>query len=124
MNNCSFIGRLANGPTIRITNNNKKYASFCLAVSDGKDETDWIDCIAWEKLADNIETYFKKGNRIAITGKIKTNTYETNGVKRKDTRCLVLSFDFIEKKETPVQVETPQETPSFDFGIEREDLLF
>lgn len=129
MNNCSFIGRLTNDPEIRTTNTGKKVLSICIAVPDGKEQTDFIDCVAWEKNAETIANYFKKGNRIGIVGKMKTRTYEKDNKKVKVTECLVGGISFIESKTTekPIEnnnwnVQPMEEAPAFD--IQRDDLPF
>ena len=54
-----------------------------------KDKTDFIDCVAWEKKAEFVCRYFKKGKRIEASGVLTTRTYEKDGQKRKATelRC-------------------------------------
>ncbi|WP_460988879.1 single-stranded DNA-binding protein, partial [Staphylococcus aureus] len=68
------------------TSSGKAYANFTLAVQKTKDEAEFIDCMAWEKTAETIAEYCRKGNRILINGKIVTSTYESNGEKRKSVK--------------------------------------
>lgn len=63
------IGRLGKDPEIRHSGSNK-YATFTLAVTKSKTETNWFNCTAWNNLADLVERYLKKGSHIAITGPI------------------------------------------------------
>ena len=62
-------------------------ASFTVAVDRPgvKDKTDFIDCVAWEKKAEFVSRYFRKGQRIEVSGVITTRTYEKDGQNRKST---------------------------------------
>ena len=98
MNITILMGRLTRDPELKYTSNGKAYANFTLAVQKTKDEAEFIDCIAWEKTAENIAEYFGKGNRILIQGRLNVNSYEQNGEKRKFTRVQAFNFEFIDSK--------------------------
>ena len=98
MNTVVLSGRMTKDPELKYTSGGKAYTSFTLAVQKMKDDAEFIDCIAWEKTAENIAEYFRKGNRILIQGRLSVNSYEQNGEKRKFTRVLVNTFEFIDSK--------------------------
>ena len=98
MNIAILMGRMARNPELKYTSGGKAYTTFTLAVQKTKDEAEFIDCVAWEKAAENIAEYFRKGNRILINGKIITSTYESNGEKRKSVKVQAFSFEFIDSK--------------------------
>lgn len=98
MNIAILMGRLTRDPELKYTTGGKAYANFTLAVQKTKDEAEFIDCIAWEKTAENIAEYFRKGNRILIQGRLSVSSYEQNGEKRKFTRVLANSFEFVDSK--------------------------
>ncbi len=98
MNIAILMGRMTRDPELRYTSSGKAYANFTLAVQKTKDEAEFIDCMAWEKTAETIAEYFRKGNRILINGKIVTSTYESNGEKRKSVKVQAFSFEFIDSK--------------------------
>ena len=61
-----------------------------------KDETDFINCVAFNKTGETIAQYFTKGRPIAITGHIQTGSYDAkDGTKRYTTDVVVESFEFI-----------------------------
>ena len=97
-----LLGRMARDPELRYTSNGKAYTTFTLAVQKTKDEAEFIDCIVWEKTAETIAEYFRKGNRILINGKIVTSTYESNGEKRKSVKVQAFSFEFIDSKNSGI----------------------
>lgn len=96
MNNCSFIGRLGRDPEMRYTTNGKAVVSFSLAVNrDGKkDESDWIDFVAWEKTAEVIAQYCHKGDLIGVTGNLQRREWEKDGQKRFAHEVRVNRIDF------------------------------
>lgn len=95
MNNIVLIGRITKDPELKYTNNGKANTRFTLAVQRNKDETDFINCVAWEKTAENIAEYFKKGSQIAVQGAIRTGSYEKDGRTVYTTDVWVYKFDFV-----------------------------
>ena len=89
MNKVVLVGRLTRDPEIRHTQSGAAVASFSLAVSRRKkDEADFVPVTAWNKTAELIEKYVKKGDRVGIAGRIQTGSYEKDGRK-------VYTFDVI-----------------------------
>lgn len=81
INRVVLIGRLTRDPELRKTQNGTSVCSFTLAVNrrqnqDGTQDADFINCVAWNKLADNIQLYQKKGNQLGIEGRINTRLYD------------------------------------------------
>lgn len=81
INRVVLIGRLTRDPELRKTTNGTSVCSFTLAVNrrqnqDGTQDADFINCVAWNKLADNIQLYQKKGNQLGIEGRINTRSYD------------------------------------------------
>jgi single-strand DNA-binding protein len=89
-NNVQLIGRLGNEPEVRTFESGKKMATFTLATSEvyynnqGEkvEETQWHNIVVWGKKVDVVENYVKKGQEIALQGKIQTRSYEKEGEKR------------------------------------------
>ncbi len=94
-NHVQLIGRLGSDPTVRETSNGK-FARFSLAVNEFRNEngqtkntTEWHVIVAWNKLAEKIEASCKKGNKILISGKLTSHSYEDKDkVKRYVTEIL------------------------------------
>ena len=83
LNQVVLIGRLTKDPEIRATSTNISVASFTIAVNGIKDEVDYINIVAWRKLADICAKYIRKGKQVAVVGKLKTRTYDAkDGSKR------------------------------------------
>lgn len=96
MNVVILMGRMTRDPELKYTSGGKAFANFSLAVQKTKDEAEFIDCTVWEKTAETIAEYFRKGNRILVQGRLSVSNYEQNGEKRKMTRVVVNSFEFVE----------------------------
>lgn len=98
MNIVMLIGRLTSDPELK---QNEKYTQckFTLAVNRIKEGTDFINCIAWNKQAEAISKYLKKGSQVAIEGKIQTGSYEGKNGKVYTTDVIVQNLNFIGTKE-------------------------
>ena len=100
MNFIILLGNLTKDVELKKTANSTAVAKFIVAVprNDKNKTTDFLQCTAFGKNAENISKFFKKGNRIAITGTLQNNNY-TDSDKRKHYRnsIIVKSFAFCEK---------------------------
>lgn len=103
MNNINLIGRLTKDVELTfVANTGNAVARFSIAVNRKfkKDEVDFINCVAFGKTGEIIAQYMLKGSQIAITGALRTGSYEAkDGTKKYTTDVIVESFDFIGKKE-------------------------
>jgi single-strand DNA-binding protein len=99
------IGHLGKNPEYKTTQNSE-LASFSLAISETyKDKsgekqtaTEWVNCVVWGKLASVAEKYLKKGSKVYVEGKLKTDSYEKDGQKRYSTKVNVFSFEMLDRK--------------------------
>lgn len=104
MNKVFLVGRLTRDPELRYTVNNVAVCRFSLAVDrpkqDGKEQqADFLNCVAYDKLGENITKYQNKGNQLAIVGRIQTGSYEAqDGTKRYITDIVVKEVQFLTTK--------------------------
>ena len=103
MNKVELVGRLTKDPEVKLTSNQTPFCNFTVAVdrrfkdSNGQRQADFISCVAWRQTATFIQKYFRKGNRIGLTGSIQTRTYDDqNGQKRYITEVVVDEAEFVE----------------------------
>lgn len=85
LNVIAIMGRLVADPVIRQTTTGKKVASLRIACDRGRKDAgaDFLDVVAWERSADFVSTYFKKGDMMIVDGRLTTRNYEDkNGAKR------------------------------------------
>ena len=99
MNKVILIGSLTKYPELNFAaGSGTAVTRFSLAVTRPfkKDETDFINCIAFGKTGETIAQYLTKGRQLAVTGSIRTGSYDAkDGTKRYTTDIVVDSFEFI-----------------------------
>lgn len=127
MNKVVLIGRVTKDIEVRKTGTGKSFTRFTLAVNRrGKDAgANFITCVAWEKTADLLGAYVKKGNQIGICGRIETGKYEDRDGKTVfTTDVMVEEMDFLESKgSTPAANEPTDQQPDIP-EIGSDDLPF
>jgi len=105
-NKVQLIGNLGMDPEVKNLNNGKKVVKFSLATSDFyKDqegnrakETQWHNIVTWGSIARIAETYLKKGNEVALEGKLVHRAYETKtGEKRYVTEIIANDLVMLKK---------------------------
>ncbi len=125
MNQVSLLGRLVKDIEIITTKNDKIIGKFTLAVNRKfkKDETDFINCIAFGKTAEIMAQYLSKGSQIAVTGSIQTGSYEAqDGSRRYTTNIIVDSFDFCSNaKQTGFKQEQNEKVEEEMFELDVND---
>lgn len=100
LNRVILIGRLTRDPELRYTPNGTAVATFTLAINRkfNKEETDFIDIVAWRGLAENCANYLGKGRMAAVEGRLQVRTYENKeGQKRKITEVVADDVRFLDK---------------------------
>lgn len=113
LNKVQLIGNLGADPDIRITAGGKQVAEVRLATSYGtgdKKETEWHRLIVWDKLADVVAKYTKKGSRIFVEGRIKSRSYDDkDGNKRYITEIVVNEMKLLDSRDAaPAPADTGQ----------------
>ena len=104
INKVVLIGRLTASPELRKTQTGTSVVSYTLAVNrniqkEGQPQADFINCVAWNKLADLMIDYLHKGSLIGITGHIQTRNYDDKyGNKVYVTEVITEELQFLEPK--------------------------
>lgn len=132
MNQVTLTGRLIKDVELRYTSSEKAFSMFTIAVrrETGKDETDFITCMAWDKNAEALNRYCAKGSLILVDGRIQVEFYEKDGHRRTDIKVVAHRIEFLDKRQNIPQPEpirefkpTNEPAPFFDEG-DQEDLPF
>src|ERR1700730_15673062 len=101
LNQCSFIGRLGKDPELQVTASEKAkpYAKFSLAVDQGKSEKPlWLNITCWDKLAETVEKYAKKGMQVFVQGRLKISSYtDKQSVERQSVEIIATVVQLLEK---------------------------
>ncbi|HEY8402589.1 MAG TPA: single-stranded DNA-binding protein [Cytophagaceae bacterium] len=128
MNKVIMLGRLSSDTELRTTQSGTAVCKFSIAVDrpakQGEErQADFFRIAAWGKTGEFVNTYFEKGQRILIEGRLQNNNYEDkNGIKHYSNDVIAEKVYFADGKRTQqAQQETPQE--NFEFNPEESDDL-
>lgn len=105
MNSVQLIGRLTKDLDLKYTQTGKAVATGTLAVNrrfknaQGESEADFINIQIWDKSAENLANFTRKGSQIGVNGRIQTRNYENKeGARVYVTEIVVENFTLLEKK--------------------------
>lgn len=97
-NNLILIGRITKDIELRYTPSNKAIAEISLAVNNGKDDTTFIRLTAFDKLAELVSKYCKKGDLIGTQSIIKNHNWEDKeGIKHYEYSFIINKISFLTK---------------------------
>ena len=123
MNRICLIGRITKDLELRYTPSNKAVCDFTLAVNRDKENADFINCVVWEKQAENLKKYQGKGSLIGLDGQLRCESFEKkDGTTGYKTYVFVNNIEYLENKKAEEKAEQPkQETteeydPFSEFG--------
>lgn len=123
LNKLLLAGNCTRDPECRYTPKGTAVCEFGVAVNrrwtsesgEKKEEVTFVECKAWNKSAEMIAQYFKKGSPIFIEGRLTQEAWEDKNSKEKKsrTRVLVENFQFVgSKRESGPAVEKPVNAPA------------
>jgi len=102
INKVILMGRLTRDPELRHTGTGTPVCSFSIAIDNGYGEnrqTDFINCVAWNKTAEFVSNYFQQGKMIIVIGRISTRSWEgQDGKKNYVTEVVASEVSFGESK--------------------------
>lgn len=126
MNSIVLSGRLTKKPELRTTQSGKSLCNFSLAVNRyASDEADFIDCVCFNKVAENLCKYQDKGSMIELSGKIQNNKYvDKDGKNVYKTIICVDMINYINSAQTSVKTSKNDENDAYtDMGRRIENEL-
>jgi len=110
LNRCEFIGNLGQEVTTKYTPEGKAISSFSIACSESwkdkntgekKEKTEWVNIVAFGKLAEIMEKYLHKGSKVFISGKFKTNKYDKDGQTHYSTKIIANEMIMLDSRSNP-----------------------
>lgn len=133
LNRCSFIGNLGKDPEMRATKDGGQVASISIGCGESwkdkqgakQEHTEWINCTAFGRTAEVIGQYLKKGAKVYIEGKQKTEKYQAqDGTDRYSTKIIIMKMLMLDSRgaqQAPAATEPTandtdfaQDIPGFD----------
>jgi single-strand DNA-binding protein len=110
LNQIVLVGRLTRDITVNKAENGNKVATIPLAIprsfknSEGLYETDFIDCVAFDIVAENTAEYVSKGDIVGVKGRVQSKTVEQDGKKINEMEIICEKITFLSSK--PKEEET------------------
>jgi single-strand DNA-binding protein len=130
LNVVALVGRLTRDPQLKRTAQGEAVTSFTLAVNrnytsrDGQQQADFINCVVWKKLAENVDKYCSKGSLVGVEGRIQTRSYENNQGQRVNVVEVVCdSVQFLETKKAENNNQN-YDNVQHSFDIQADDIAF
>lgn len=129
-NKVILIGRLGKDPEVRRLSNDKSVANFPLVTSkrgkdsngDAKEYPTWHNVVAWNKSADIVEKYVKKGDLIQVEGEINNRSYENSeGEKKYVSEVVINSLVMLGSKNDQNAQRSQEKQPEGQNSIVEED---
>ncbi|MCM6810345.1 single-stranded DNA-binding protein [Pediococcus pentosaceus] len=118
INRTVLVGRLTRDPELKYTNSGRAVASFNIAVnrqftnSQGEREADFINCVIWNKTAENFCNFTRKGSLVGIDGRIQTRSYENQqGTRIYVAEVVAENFSLLESKNSNQNEQFEQNRP-------------
>ena len=114
-----LIGNICQDLSLEATASGNQMLRFGVAVKrdyqrgDGERTADFFDAVCWNKVAENVARFCKKGDKIYLEGRIETRSYEdNNGIKRKAIDFIVDKTEFLGIKKEEIEEAEETETRS------------
>lgn|SRR5690554_137727 len=123
VNKVILIGNLGKDPEIRVLENGTKLARFSIATSESYTDkttgerrsiTDWHNIVVWRGLADVVEKYLTKGQKVYIEGKLKTRSWQDEaGATKYSTEVVADNMTMLSSR---AENDSVSNQPNFDSG--------
>jgi single-strand DNA-binding protein len=132
LNKVMLIGHLGRDPELKYTEKGTAYCNFSIATDESyKDEngnkverTEWHNIVTWRKLAEICNQYLKKGSKIFCEGKLQTDSYEKDGIKRYSTKIVMTDMAMLDSKGSSDKVSDDTNKVVDSGSREEDDLPF
>lgn len=118
MNKIIVTGNLTKDPEVRETAAGEKVCNFSVAVQrnftneNGERGVDYLNVVAWNKLAETVMKYCKKGDKVGVAGRIQIRSWQDKeGVKKYATEIVAAEVEFLYLKKQDEAPGEPQEAP-------------
>ena len=133
-NKVYLVGNLVKDPEMKEIGSSNKVTNFTIASNrnwtgpEGQkmEEVSFIDCVSYGKRAETINTYFSKGRKILIEGRIKQDKWTDKETKKMQSRIRVVveSFHFMDSKKEETTTEcVPAEAGGSDAPVDDFDVM-
>ena len=109
VNKVTLLGNVGKDPEHRVTPSGISVCKFSIATTESfknnndqwEDRTEWHNVECWRGIADIANKYLRKGNKVYIEGKMKTDSYEKDGITRYSTKVVASEMVLLTPKDSP-----------------------
>ncbi|NKB32594.1 MAG: single-stranded DNA-binding protein [Pseudomonadales bacterium] len=107
VNKVILVGNVGNDPEVRYMPNGNAVANISVATSDSwkdkntgdqQEKTEWHRVVFFNRLAEIVEQYVKKGSKLYIEGRLQTRSWEQDGVKRYTTEIVSNEMQMLDSR--------------------------
>ena len=106
VNKAILVGRLGSDPEVRSTQSGTSVANMSLATNrywkdqsgQRQEETEWHRVVFFNRLAEIVEQYVKKGSKLYIEGRLQTRSWEQDGIKRYSTEIIASEMQMLDSR--------------------------
>ena len=103
VNKVILVGNLGKDPEIKYTPSGTAVAKFSLATNEGykdksgqwQDRTEWHNIVAWQRLAEIVGEYVKKGSKVYIEGRLQTSSWDDKETGQKKYKTEIVANDLV-----------------------------
>jgi len=115
LNRVMLIGNLGKDPELKYTQSGDAVANFSIACGESwkdaegnkKERTEWMNIVAWKKLAEICGQYLHKGSKVFVEGKLQTRSWDDkNGIKRYTTEVVIHDLVMLDPKPGTASAES------------------
>jgi single-strand DNA-binding protein len=125
------IGNLGKDPEMRFMPDGKAVCNFSIAISEkykdksgeSKEVTEWVNVALFGKLAEIAGEYLKKGSKVYVEGKMKTEKYSKDGIDRHTTKIIGEKMEMLNSKSENADTSRAQAKPVETFEMD-DDIPF
>ena len=119
VNKIFILGNTGKAPEVKVFDNGDQITNFTVATSDQwtdkngekKESTEWFNCVAYRQLAKIAADFIRKGSKVFVEGRIKTRSWEKEGVKQYRTEVEVLKLLVLDKRGEISEPSASTDTP-------------
>jgi single-strand DNA-binding protein len=113
INKVILVGNLGNDPEVRYMPNGNAVANISLATSDSwkdktsgeqQEKTEWHRVVFFNRLAEIVEQYVKKGAKLYVEGRLQTRSWEQEGIKRYSTEIVASEMQMLDGRAGPQEM--------------------
>lgn len=105
-NQAIIMGNLTRDPELRNTPSGQQVASFAVATNrvwnsasgERQEAADFHEIVAWGKLAELASQYLAKGRKVLVVGRLQTQSWEKDGIKRTRTEIVASDISFLDSR--------------------------